>query len=45
MSGDSIYAFDNYGDGRVVWWYTETIQGWGVEVQTKPNQKFKVVYQ
>ena len=45
MSGHSIYAFDNYGDGRVVWWYTETIQGWGVEVQTKPNQKFKVVYQ
>ena len=45
MSGHSIYAFDNYGDGRVVWWYTETIQGWGVEVQTEPNQKFKVVYQ
>jgi hypothetical protein len=43
-SNDSIYAFDNYGDGRVVWWNTELIKGWGVQVQTKENQKFKVIF-
>jgi hypothetical protein len=43
-SNDSIYAFDNYGDGRVVWWNTELIKGWGVQVQTKANQNFKVIF-
>ena len=42
-STHKLYAFDNYGDGRVVWWETNG-QDKYYEIKTKDNQQFKVEY-
>ena len=42
-STHKLYAFDNYGDGRVVWWETNERDKY-YSIKTKDNQKFKVEY-
>ena len=37
----SFYAFDNYGDGRLVWYHCDMKNS---EYNIKSNQKFKVIY-
>ena len=41
-SNGKYYAFDNFGDGRVVWFETNGVKNGSLE--TKENQQFKVIY-
>ena len=37
---DSVYAFDNYGDSRVVWW---NINNTNNNIEAKQNQKYNII--